>query len=60
VLEGGVVGKPHGLQRERLVRRAEVDELDLEVCTRLGAVIAERAALNQGFPSPPAPTRDVA
>jgi hypothetical protein len=38
----------------------EVDELDLELCTRLGAVIAERAALNQGFPSPPAPTRDVA
>jgi patatin-like phospholipase/acyl hydrolase len=31
-----------------------------EVCTRLGAVIAERAVLNQGFPMPAAPARDVA
>jgi hypothetical protein len=31
-----------------------------EVCTRLGAVIAERAVLNQGVPMPTAPERDVA
>ena len=28
-----------------------------EVCTRLGAVIAERAVLNQGIPMPAAPVR---
>ena len=31
-----------------------------EAFTRLEAVIAERAALNQGVPLPPAPVRDVA
>lgn len=30
-----------------------------EACTRLGAVIAERAALSQGVPLPVAPARDV-
>src|SRR5882672_11639910 len=36
LLEGGVVGKPHGLQRERLARRAEVDEIDLVPHLRSG------------------------
>lgn len=31
-----------------------------EVCRRLGAVLAERAVLNQGVPMPAAPARDVA